>query len=297
MQHAPHWLRRAPLAAALCGLLATATANAGTLQLRDSADLLTPDDESALRASGARYDFDVRVVTDTRYADRATFDRYVAAQVDGPSTLVIGVDPMHRRTAVHFGRGLRVPTTRYGAIENAGDASFRQAQWRQGIEAIALEAQSAAGTAVGDDAAAPTASQRPSFPWGMVFLAGGAVLVVAMLVRAARRRAQGYDPSAAGPYRGYEAPPSAGGGYGYGYPPQQPGSGLGAGLLGAGLGGVAGYALGHAMADRDHDAPSADTHHDAGNWDAGGGTSDWDGGGGGGDFGGGGDAGGGGGDW
>lgn len=282
----------ASLAFALCGLMTT-TAQAGTLQLRDSADLLTPDDESALRTEASRYNFDVRVLTDTRYADRASFDRYVAAQVSSASMVVVGVDPMHRRTSVHFGTGLRVATNRYTAVENAGDPSFRQAQWRQGIDAILGAAQSSVNTGGAGDALAP-AGERPAFPWGLVLLGGGAVLVVAMLVRAARRRAQPYGAPPAAPYRGYEAPPQQ---YAspYGYPPPPQSSGLGAGLMGAGLGGLAGYALGRSMSEHDDDAPAPESH-DAG-WDAGGGTSDWDSGGGGGDFGGGDAGGGGGGDW
>lgn len=77
--------------------------------------------------------------------------------------------------------------------------------------------------------------------------------------------------------------------------------GLGAGILGAGVGGLAGYAIGSAMANReehhgdDHYAGS-DVGGGTENYDAGGSTSGWDSGGdGGGDFGGGGDSGGG--DW
>lgn len=282
-------------------LFLSAPALAGSLQLRDGADLLTPDQESALRASSARYDFDACVLTDTRFTTRDAFERHVAAQLTAPGMVVVGIDPAHRWTAVHYGTSTRIATARFGAIENAGDTSFRAARWADGVVAILDAAQSSVGTATGRDVGRAGA---PAFPWGTVFFG---LLVVGGIALATRvfRRARGGDlnpsdgrfgaPQVPGPYYGPNA--AYGGGYGpYGGYGPTPGSSVGAGLAGAALGGLAGYALGNAMGHRDeHGTSNADMTGGADSPDAGGSASGWDDGGGGGDFGGGGGDGGG--DW
>lgn len=301
MTHSVH--RSLAAAAALSSVLALGgSALAGTLQVRDDADLLTPAQEAQLRASAARYDFDARVLTDTRFSRRADFDRHVAAQLAGANMVVVGIDPVHRWSSVHFGTGARIATARFSAIENAGDASFRGARWDEGVGAIFRAAQQAVGSAAAGDAQA--GASRPSFPWGYVIFGLLAVGGIALAVRAFRRAQGPTDNAWRRPDAGYAQPPypppSAGYGPGYGgYGPQPGGfgSGLGTGIAGAALGGLAGYAIGNAMANRGEETHGAAAEGDNGNWDAGGSASGWDdgGGGGGGDFGG--DAGGGGGDW
>ncbi len=298
--------------ALLAALLIPVTASAGTLQVRDPSDMLTAQDEAGLRDAARAWPFDARVVVTSEMPSRASLDRYVGAQVSEPNMVVVGVDPTHRFTSVHFGTGTRIARDRFSAIENAGDQWFRAGQWRSGVEAIFTSANGAVGSAAAgeitnrDAVGATSNREAPSFPWGLMLLGIGGVIVVVMVFRAMRNRqamggAYGGDPYRAqqgpGPYGqpgGY--PPGYGPNYGPGYGPQQ-GSGLGAGLIGAGLGGVAGYALGSAMANRDehHGSDySGGSDHSSSNYDAGGSSSGWDGGGG--DFGGG-DAGGGGGDW
>ncbi len=287
------------------------TAVAGTVQVRDDADVLTPAQETQLRASGARYAFDARVLTDSRFTSRADFDRHVASQVAAPGMVVVGIDPVHRWSSVHFGNGTRIATARFPAIENAGDAYFRGSRWDEGFGAILGAAQQSVGS-VAPGEATPEGT-RSSFPWRMVIFGLLAVGGIALAVRAFRRSQQGgvggwsgsSQGYAQGPYNGpqgpYNGPPGPGygpGGYGGGpgYGPA-PGSGIGTGIAGAALGGLAGYALGNAMANRGeetHGTAASEGSNDT--WDAGGVSSGWDDGGGGGDVGGGGDAGGGG-DW
>lgn len=307
MTHAP--ARSLVAATTLAAVLvASASALAGTLQVRDEADLLTPAQEAQLRASGARYDFDARVLTSARLTSRADFNRHVAAQVAGPNMVVVGIDPVHRWSSVHFGTGARIASARFAAIENAGDGYFRGARWEEGLGAILGAAQQSVGTARAS-VPAPESPQE-GFPWRYVVLGLLAVGGIALAVRAFRSTSRAADGGWRGPTDGYhpDAYRAPAGGYGPphgGYGPPHggyghaPGSGLGTGLAGAALGGLAGYAIGSAMAhhgEETHVGNAADTGNDA--WDAGGSTSGWDdGGGGGGDFGGGGDAGGGGGDW
>jgi hypothetical protein len=315
--------------ALLAGLLVPTVALAGTLQVRDPGDALPALDEANLREAARAWPFDARVVVSSEMSSRAEFDRYIGAQVASANMVVVGVDPAHHFTSVHFGTGTRIARERFSAIENTGDGWFRQGQWRGGIEAILASASSAVGSgSPGTSSDSPMGSNplgnrnesAPSFPWGLVLLGLGGVAVAAMVFRAARNRAQ-VGPMGGDPYRAQQYPPgynpNGPGGYGPGggpgYAPQQGGmGGLGAGVLGAGVGGLAGYALGSAMAHReDHQGGGdgggggfgAGSDNSGGSgFDAGGASSGWDaGGGGGGDFGGGGggDAGGGGGggDW
>lgn len=303
-----HLSTRRTLAAASAlsaALFLSSNALAGTLQLRDGADLFTSDEEAALRASGSRYSFDARVLTDTRSPSRAAFDRQVAAQLSSPGMIVVGVDPVHRWTAVHYGTSTRIATTRFSPIENAGDPLFRNARWSDGVSAILDAAQSSVGTATGS-ARDVNVVRAPSFPWGTVFFGLLVVGGIALAMRAFRRSHQGDMYGASnGVYRAPPNPyygnnPAYGGGYGapYGGYGPTPGSSIGTGLAGAALGGLAGYALGNAMGHRDeHGATDADVTGGSDGPDAGGSVSGWDDGGGGGDFGGGGDGGGGGGDW
>ena len=308
--------------------LAASTALAGTLQLRDGASLFSPDDQTRLKSDAARRPFDVRILTTTDYADQDALNRYVASQLSEGNMVVIGLDPTHRRTSVHFGTGTRIANTEFPAIEQAGNSAFRQGNWHSGVDAILNQATSAVGTgaARGTERSPTRAADRApaerssGFPFGSVLMLGllllGGIGLVTWLMR--RRSAA----ASASPWTGRGAPggplggPPPGtpgyGGAGYGgpggYPPAGGGMGpMGGGLIGAGLGGLAGYELGRAMEHNDeshHHGESggapiapADDHSnqgDNGSWDAGGGSSDWDAGsgGGGGDFGGGGDGGG-----
>src|SRR4051812_7178636 len=106
MRRARHrWPSLRLLALTLAALLlaAAAPAWAGTLQIRDTANVLSEADRSALRWEGAASPFDVRVLTPSDHATVAELDRYVAAQLAKPDMVVVGVDPTHRHTAVHFG--------------------------------------------------------------------------------------------------------------------------------------------------------------------------------------------------
>lgn len=277
-----------------------ASAEAGTLQLRDGADLLTPDQASALRSEAARYDFDVRVLTDSRFTTRAEFERHVASQLASPTMVAIGIDPTHRWTAVHFGTGTRIASSRFATIENAGDAYFRSARWGEGLAAVLGAAQSS--VSVASDGRVTEGARPVGFPWSLVFVGLFAMGGIALVARALNRRrdaqgyAQGYSPTEAYPMGGaaWGASRDPRYGYGPGYGPAygpSAGGGIGTGIAGAAIGGLAGYALGSAMANRD-EHPT--THAGFGGADdapdAGGSASGWDDGGDvGGDGGGGGD--------
>lgn len=132
--------------ALLALVLVPATALAGTLQIRDPGDVLPVQEEASLREAARAWPFDARLVVTTELSSRADFDRYVGAQVASPNMVVLGIDPAHHRTSVHFGTGTRIARDRFPAIENSGDGSFRQGQWRRGIEAIFSSASGAVGS-------------------------------------------------------------------------------------------------------------------------------------------------------
>jgi hypothetical protein len=273
-------------------LLATVDASAGQLELRDEAHLFGAGDSAQLKAAVAQSPFDARIVTTTNYVDQAAFSRYVGTLVSEPDMVVVGIDPDHHHVQVHFGTGSRIPHAAWASIERAGNDAFHQGQWEQGSEAIMrAAASSATGGGVTAPIAGAPAGQGASFMGPLVLLLIIAGVIGAVVWFARRRSVNPGSPYGAGPYGGgapYGGPP--GPYYGPGAP--QGGVGpLGGGLIGAGLGGLAGYELGKMEGEREeHRRDDAfgggrqDLGDDGGSFDAGGGGSDFGDGGGGGGF-------------
>ncbi len=303
------WLALAVVVALVPGL-----AWAGTLQVRDGAAILSTHDRQKIEAAVSRYPFDVRVVTSSTASDKASFARYVRAQVNEADEVVVGLDPTHRFTEVNFGTGSHVAMSERPAIERAGNAAFRDSRWGDGVVAI-LDQASAATT--GGSTSGSSGSSVGGFALGgglfLLFIIAVPVLIIIAIVsfigRARRAIGPGYGgPGYGGP--GYGGPGYGGGGPGYygggpGYGPQGGIGPVGGGLIGAGLGGVAGYELGKMEGERERreegyggggSSYESTTGNDGGGSfdDGGGGGSSWDdggGGGGGGDSGGGGGSG------
>jgi len=282
------------------GLLAVAAdANAGTLTMRDEAQVFSPGDTAQLRGIVAKAPFDARLVTTNSYADQAGFSRFVGTLVSEPNMVVVGIDPQHHHVQVHFGTGSHIPQADWPAIERAGNDAFKRAAWEEGGADI-FRAASTAVTSGG--AATPVTS--PAVEGGGSFLGIGllvmlvaGVILAAILFAVFRRRSPGYGSVG---YGGGAPYPGGGPYYGPGGTRGAMGP-LGGGLIGAGLGGVAGYELGKMEGEREQrgydqggigGGGGGSSTPDNGSFDAGGGGSSWDdsgsSGGGGSDFGGGG---------
>jgi hypothetical protein len=270
----------------LAALLASAVASARGLQVRDQAHVLSADDVARLRSDVASAPFDARLIVTTDYADSQDLARNVEQLVSEPDMVLVGLDPQHHHVQVRFGTGSHVPEASWSAIEKSGNDSFRRGDWEGGAAAIFRAASDAVSMAP-SGALNPTERVQPSPAGpGMLFRVIGGFLVVALLASFFFRR-RNVGPSAGyGP--GY-GPPYGGGGYGYG----PPGGGMGpvgGGLIGAGLGGLAGYELGKLEGEREDrgrdnpGTPTGQSNDGGGNYDGGGGGSDWDSGGGGGGF-------------
>lgn len=213
----------ASLALTVVAWLQPRPAHAGTLQVRDTAAILTVANRTQLEAAAARAPFDVRVLTSSAYADQAGFSRYVGGQVNEANEVVVGVDPVHHHTQVHFGTGSRIAPSEWTAIERAGNGAFRDARWAPGIVAILDQATTAVGT--GPTTAAPASSGSGLAIGGIVVLLlviAVPVLLILAVVAFIRRATRGSlgGPGYAGP--GYGGPgyggpgPGYGGGYGQG---------------------------------------------------------------------------------
>ena len=281
-------------------LALSAPAFAGTLQLRDEQHVLAAADSAKLRSAVGDAPFDARIVFTSDYADAQDLGRFVGSLVDEPNMIAVGVDPTHRHVQVHFGRGAGIARAEWSAIETAGNGEFKTGHWADGAGEI-VRAASRSSTGVAAPAGA-TGRAAPGLGSVLltVLLVGGGVVFLAMIAR------RFMSPPGGAPGYGYGGPgdPRYGGGPGY---PGQYGAGpyygpqggigpLGAGAIGAGLGGLAGYELGKLEGEREgreviDDRSSAVPNDD--NFDAGGGGSGWDDSGGGGDTGGGGNDGGG----
>ena len=243
-------------------------ASAGTLHLSDDAGTFSASQLATLRQKVDRYDFDVRLVATSSYASKSDLGGYVHHFVTEPNLVVIGLDPVHRHVSVHFGTGTGIPDSAFKAIESAGLPQFKDADWTGGVTAILDRAETFVEHhgAVRTTPAHGAPSRSASSGAGGLFWILGIVGVVGFLIwLVARRRASGppagggYGPPAGGygPPVGGGGPPMGGfGGYGPpagGYGPSgSTGSRIGAGLVGAGIGGLVGYEIGKEVAEHHH---------------------------------------------
>jgi hypothetical protein len=268
---------------------------AGTLQIRDEAHVLAAGDAERLKSAVSTAPFDARLVLSSDYPEPQDLSRFVGSLIDEPNMVAVGVDPKHRHVQVHFGRGTGIEHSEWAAIETAGNGAFRNGDWAEGSAAIfRTAAQSVTGT-VASPANAPHALGVGKLVM-ILLVVGGGVALIGFLAR--RFRSGPYNgPGYGGPgYGGYGGGPYAGPPYG----PQGGMGPVGGGLIGAGLGGLAGYELGKLEGEREQRGGGYDDRAGVArdeNYDAGGGGSSWeDAGGGSGDDSGGGFDGGGGGD-
>jgi hypothetical protein len=121
-------------------LLLLSTALAGTLVIRDDANVLPPAASDTLRHEVAGYRFDTIVLTETQAASLAGLQGDAARLRTSENQLVIAVDPEHRHTDVEFGSDVGVRKASFDAVRAAGDASFRAGDWAAGVSAIAQAA-------------------------------------------------------------------------------------------------------------------------------------------------------------
>jgi hypothetical protein len=279
-------------------------ASAGALQVRDEAHVLSPADIARLRTDVASAPFDARVLVTEDHPDSAELGNYLRGFESEPNMVIVGLDPEHHHVQVRFGPRSHVREGAWTAIEKSGNDAFRRSDWEAGLADIFRTAASA----VSSDSAEPTAPgvEQPSRGSSHLLLILGVFVGLALLAAVFFRRRRDYGPGGYGPSYGpgygepgYGPPPY--GGYGYG-PPQGGMGPVGGGLIGAGLGGLAGYELGKAAGEREErdrdggfggSSQGGSNNGNDGDW--GGGGSDWGGGdsGGGGFDGGGGDGGGG----
>ena len=227
--------------------------------MRDEAHVFSAGDADALRGVVARAPFDARLVTTSAYPDQAGFSRYVGSLVAEPNMVVVGIDPQHRHVQVHFGTGTHIPQAAWPDIEHAGNDAFKRGAWEEG-GADVFRAAERAVTASGGAAVTPSASQGVSLlgPLVLVLLVGGVLVAVVMF---ARRRSQGFVGGGyGGPGYGAPGPYNGGGGPYYGPGGQPGGMGpLGGGIIGAGLGGLAGYELGKMEGERERERDFGET--------------------------------------
>lgn len=280
-------------ALALTGALTLATtreAQAGTTQFRDPNALIDAPARDRVRLAAGPLPFDLRVLVETT-PDAATLGQRAQQALTHDEQLVVALDPVHRRTSVRAGRGLRIAPERLARLADAGDPYFRIGDFAGGVNAIATYANSSLGSG--------RVRSAPSFPIGAVVIAGVVGLVLFALAMSRRRASGAYapSPSGAGAYRAPSPPspyggpaygtPSYGPGYGPGYGPYgAPGGGVGsavgAGVAGAALGGLAGYAIGRSLDHDERDDHGAANHASSHDHEQGGGSdaSSWDDGGG-----------------
>ena len=113
------------------------------IKIKDEAGLFTAENVKALETAAEAWPFEVRLVTSTTAASKGAFDAVVAKAVDSPNVIAIGIDPTHKTTIVHFGKGTDVPASQWAAVISAGDGEFKEARWTDGVVKIGDQAVTA----------------------------------------------------------------------------------------------------------------------------------------------------------
>lgn len=127
---------------ALFGLSLPLAAFAGKVEFRDEAALLSTPMRDSIVTRALRWSFSTRVLVSSSSATRSAFERRAIDALNAADMLVIGIDPVHRYTVVRMGMGLSLETNAYSQIASAGNSSFKDRLWADGIGAIGDKAQS-----------------------------------------------------------------------------------------------------------------------------------------------------------
>ena len=267
------WAGLTVLALTLALSLNVRQSYAGSVDIKDDANVLSASDKSELQSRGSSLPFNVRLFTS---ATIGSADQ-LASQVQSYSSslgsgLVIGVGTKIGSTKIK-GQNISVNDGEATQIAQTANNSFKQGNWRAGFDAMLDQARQlgtapiSSGSNSGVRPVNPVPATRSSgggFPvWGCLII--GLIALVAFSVFGFGRRRSvnnNYNNGNVGPGYGGNVGPGYGGnvgpGYGGGYGPgynqggygpgyNQGGGGMGAlggGAIGAGLGGLVGYELG-----------------------------------------------------
>ncbi|HRI70819.1 MAG TPA: hypothetical protein PK156_41585 [Polyangium sp.] len=151
-----------PWFALLSVLLFAPSLLAGTVRVEDASDKLAQPAETSLVSKGSSLPFDALVIVTSDYANAADLDRYVGRRVDSPNKIVVAVDPVHRRTSVHFGTGAGVPSSQFKNVEQAGVRFFKSGDYGAGVEAILDRAREVNTSNASPVSPAPLPAQLPA---------------------------------------------------------------------------------------------------------------------------------------
>lgn len=109
-----------------------------TITINDPLETLTAQQATTLQVKAAAYPFDIRLTIVSNLSSKPLFESQVAAMVDGPHVLAIGVDPQHHFTHVRGSADLGLPNG--PEVAAAGNRYFRKGDLVTGIDSIAARA-------------------------------------------------------------------------------------------------------------------------------------------------------------
>jgi hypothetical protein len=164
-----------------CMLLWSTTALAGELSVRDSTNWIPANDVAQLHSDSKNWPFDVNILIEN-VSNLNALESDARGLVNKPSTMVIAIDPTHRKTVVRFGASVGVQASDYNDISAAGNSDFKLNFIRQGLDAIVAKAVSSRNPASGTD----TSSDKPGISNMWIFfivsaLFGGGLLIVLLI--------------------------------------------------------------------------------------------------------------------
>ncbi len=251
--------------------LGVQTSFAGAVEFKDDANILSSSDQSSLQSKAGSLPFTVRFYTSNAFTDKTQFINSVNS--NAPATgIIYGISPKLGTTQVVTRGNTGISDSERDSIATSATSSFASGNYKAGLDSMLDRTRSLASSGSSSSSSTSTASRSSGggFPIFGCLIIGIIALVAFSVFGAGRRRAMnnnnnpgGYGPGA-GP--GFGANNNYGPGYGPGYGQQgygQPGYGpgygqqgggmgpLGGGIIGAGLGGLAGYELGRQSGHND----------------------------------------------
>ncbi len=125
----------APLAMLLVTTVAS-VCHAGSFYVQDDARVFSSSETDALREATRGLDFEVRIFTTNAHERREDFVRYVLAQVDVASMLVIGIAPRRHWISVGIGNDLRLEQSVGESVAHSVGVNVGRDAWLDAIKQV-----------------------------------------------------------------------------------------------------------------------------------------------------------------
>jgi hypothetical protein len=169
--------------------LGAQTSFAGTVQIKDNANILSSSDESNLTNSGSSLPFNVRIYTTSSDTTESSFQNDVRSNAPSPG-IIYGISANLGKTFV-VANNIGVDSSEATSIANTSGSYFKNRDFAGGINAMFNQTRSYASSGSTGSSSSPvrTTSSGGGFPFLGCLIIGIIALVAISIFGAGRRRA------------------------------------------------------------------------------------------------------------